>query len=173
MRGTGAAATAFIGFAILILAGYTIYMFTESMVSIYRSATINVERISRVELLGIVDTAIYMNGTICTVVENRGSQSIEDVRELEMVVTIDNSNSMYTFSLRSCPDTLPGCWIVERISVGNLVYSYEQHPYLRPGEKLYIRGQLPIELSTDSYIVVVVLTPRGSKAEYASTPRGD
>lgn len=101
---------------------------------------------------------------------NAGSTTVTDLDKLEVIVSYKSSNVSLVELLRfaNSANWTPGYWSVANIRVGGYNFTYESHPYLRPGEVADIVAFLSHKPDQGSLIVVAVISPRGAKAEYST-----
>jgi len=101
---------------------------------------------------------------------NEGPETIYDLGVLEVIVSYESSGSRIAEILkfkREASLWTPGYWSVERVEVGGRTFTYETHPYLRPGERALITVYISREPSTGALISVAIISPEAVKAEFS------
>jgi len=101
---------------------------------------------------------------------NEGPESVYDLGALEVIVSYESSGARFVEILRFKQGAItwtPGYWAAGGVEVGVKTFTYEDHPYLRPGEKALITAYISREPSAGALISIAIISPEAVKAEFS------
>jgi len=151
-------------FISLIVAG--ISLIVTAILVLHNQATASLER----EALAAHQMLLILNGTILNSTTLKVNFTVRGVSlipltAMQVVVKYVNTlNKTETYLLDY--GSKPG-WILNAIYVGNTTRTLSSGNYLAPGEKAEITITLPTPSSDTQPILVILVSPSGSKGEYA------
>lgn len=151
-------------FISLIVAG--ISLIVAAILVLHNQATASLER----EALAAHQMLLILNGTILNSTTLKVNFTVRGVSlipltAMQVVVKYVNTlNKTETYLLDY--GSKPG-WILNAIYVGNTTRTLSSGNYLAPGEKAEITITLPTPSSDTQPILVILVSPSGSKGEYA------
>jgi len=151
-------------FISLIVAG--ISLIVTAILVLHNQATASLER----EALAAHQMLLILNGTIINSTTLKVNFTVRGVSlipltAMQVVVKYVNTlNETETYLLDY--GSKPG-WILNAIYVGNTTRTLSSGNYLAPGEKAEITVTLPTPSSDTQPILVILVSPSGSKGEYA------
>ncbi len=117
-------------------------------------------------------TEAYGGPSLKLELANEGPEAIYDVGALEVIVSYESLRARIVEILRfksGTVDWTPGYWSVVEVKVGDRRFSYESHPYLRPGETALITVHLSREPDVGALISIAIISPEAVKAEFSLT----
>ena len=104
-------------------------------------------------------------------VSNEGPITVKDLSELDVIVkyyvNVSGVIKQVAYLLQFNESGGPGTWYVYRVILGNQIYTYTEHKYLRPGEVAEIIANLPVQPVQGAEGAVVIASKETLKAEYA------
>ncbi len=148
----------------LIVAGVSLIV--TAVLVLHNQATASLEK----EALAAHQMILVLNGTIVNSTALRINFTVRGVSlipltAMQVVVRYVNTlNETETYLLNYGSN--PG-WLLDAIYVGNTTRSLSSGDYLAPGEKAEITVTLPTPSSGTQPILVILVSPSGSKGEYA------
>ncbi len=151
-------------FISLIVAG--ISLIVTAVLVLHNQATTSLER----EALAAHQMLLILNGTVVNPTTLRINFTVRGVSlipltAMQVVVKYTNTlNKTETYLLDY--GSSPG-WTLNAIYVGNTTRTLSSGNYLAPGEKAEITITLPTPSSVTQPILVILVSPTGSKGEYA------
>ena len=102
---------------------------------------------------------------------NRGPRALEDLGRLEVIISYRVGGVGVVELLKfnaTAASWSPGSWALSGVYIGSLSYTYQEHPYLKPGEVAVAVAYLSRAPDPGSPFTLVVVTPEGVKAEVSS-----
>jgi len=129
-------------------------------------ASIDKLKESELTLLAVEDGVIVNPSTIKINITILHGEIIPLINESEVFVKyLDNLTNIHV-TYRLNYGKIPG-WFVNRVIVGNITYSVNEHPHLAPGEVAELIIYLPTNASRSEPVVVVIASKGGASATYA------
>ncbi len=148
----------------LIVAGVSLIV--TAVLVLHNQATASLEK----EALAAHQMILVLNGTVVNSTALRINFTVKGVSlipltAMQVVVRYVNTlNETETYLLNYGGS--PG-WSLDAIYVGNTTRTLSSGDYLAPGEKAEITVTLPTPSSSTQPILVILVSPSGSKGEYA------
>lgn len=148
----------------LIVAGVSLIV--TAVLVLHNQATASLEK----EALAVHQIILILNGTVINSTALRINFTVKGVSiipltAMQVVVRYVNTlNETETYLLDY--GSSPG-WSLDAIYVGNVTRTLSSGDYLAPGEKAEITVTLPTPSSSTQPILVILVSPSGSKGEYA------
>ncbi len=148
----------------LIVAGVSLIV--TAVLVLHNQATASLEK----EALAAHQMILILNGTVINSTALRINFTVKGVSlipltAMQVVVRYVNTlNETETYLLDY--GSSPG-WLLDTIYVGNTTRTLSSGDYLAPGEKAEITIILPTPSSSTQPILVILVSPSGSKGEYA------
>ncbi len=157
---------AIVAFVLISLVVAGVSLIVTAVLVLHNQATASLER----EALAARQIILVLNGTVINSTTLRINFTVKGVSlipltAMQVVVKYVNTlNETETYLLDY--GNRPG-WLLNAIYVGNTTRPLSSGNYLAPGEKAEITISLPTPSSLTQSILVILVSPTGSKGEYA------
>ncbi|MEM0024949.1 MAG: hypothetical protein QXV93_06650 [Zestosphaera sp.] len=149
----------------LVMIVASVIMNLNYVLIVFREARRMSESLVRNDRLKIIEGHLIDETTLevkLTALED----TVAPLTSVQFIVCYKGLNEhVFTYLLKYSNDEGPG-WSIYAIHSGRVVRSLEGNNYLIPGEIVIARLRLPIPKSSEGPVVVVVVSPGGSKSSW-------
>ncbi len=155
-----------VAFVLIAVTVSSITMIINAVLSIHNQALKSLQKSAEAShQIILIKSAKPLNATSILVNFTVAGISIVPLTAVQVIVRyLDTSNETETYLLTY--NESPG-WLIEDIYVGNSTRTISSGDYLAPGEIAEILVKLPTPASTLEPVLLVIVSPIGSRGEYS------